>query len=83
MIEITIHEKSCRGCQLCVEICPTDVLEFDESTLLAKVAQPKRCIECLSCGYMCPSHAISHDNYHIVKNFYWDADYLKKLESFL
>jgi len=32
-----IHETACRGCRMCVEICPTKVLTFDEETCLAKV----------------------------------------------
>ena len=83
MIQIEIHEKSCRGCQLCVETCPTDVFRYAEETQLAVVEHLQRCIECLSCRYICPSNAITQTNYHTVKNFYWDIDYVRKLESFL
>ena len=40
MIEISIHAEACRGCELCVDVCPTDVLAFDAATRKAKVSEP-------------------------------------------
>ena len=29
MIEITVDEKACCSCSLCVDICPTDSLKYE------------------------------------------------------
>lgn len=83
MLEMTIHEKSCRGCRLCLDVCPTDCFTFDEATLKAQVSVVENCIECLSCSYICPALAISHKNHHQVKNFYRNIEFSRRMEKFL
>jgi ferredoxin len=83
MIGIEIHESACRGCRLCVDICPTKVLTFDEEKGLAVVGEIEDCIACLSCAYECPSGAITHSDYRVVKNFYRDLDFCRRMERFL
>ena len=83
MLEMTINEKACRGCQLCLDVCPTDCFSFDESTQKAVVAKLGNCIACMSCVYICPSVAISQDNYHAVKNFYRDIQFSQRMDKFL
>lgn len=82
-LEISIHEQSCRGCELCVDICPTKVFRMDEEKRLCVVDHVEDCIACLSCGYICPSGAITHSDYHEVKNFYRDEDFCKRMGKFL
>ena len=83
MVEITIDENACCGCELCVDVCPTDVLEYDKGTQKAKVKTPEDCIGCLSCTYVCPAGAIRQENLHVVKNFYRDLDFSNRTERFL
>lgn len=83
MIRIDIHEESCRGCQICVDLCPTKVFWFDEARDKAGVKEAEDCIACLSCVYACPSRAIRHSGHHEVKNFYRDMGYVLRLERFL
>lgn len=83
MLEMTIHEKSCRGCQLCLDVCPTDCFSFDNETQKARVEIVENCIGCLSCGYICPSDAIVHTNYYVVKNFYRNIEFSRRMEKFL
>jgi NAD-dependent dihydropyrimidine dehydrogenase PreA subunit len=83
MLAITIHENGCRGCRECVDICPTDVFEFDEQKREAKLVLIENCIACLSCAYSCPTGAISHSDYHIVKNFYRDLEFCQTAERYL
>ena len=83
MVKTTIREQACRGCQMCIEICPLDVFVFDEASFVAKVDKPSNCIACLSCNYRCPSGAIEQSDYHQVKNFYHDVDFSRQLEKFL
>jgi len=83
MLEIKIHDESCRGCELCVDVCPTDVLAFDKVAHKATIQSVGDCIACLSCAFICPSGAITHSNIHHVKNFYRDLDFCRRVERFL
>ncbi len=82
-LSISVHEQSCRGCQLCIDICPTKVFELDTDKKLCVVKRTEDCIACLSCAYICPSNAITHTDYHAVKNFYRDADFCQRMGKFL
>ena len=55
MATVTIIERGCRGCSLCVDVCPVDVFEQNAAKQKAEVARPKDCIGCLSCVYVCPA----------------------------
>jgi ferredoxin len=83
MLTMTIRDEACRGCEMCVDVCPTDVVEFNQSTKKATVKKVEDCIACLSCAYLCPSGAVTHENYHEVKNFYRDLDFSLRFERFL
>jgi NAD-dependent dihydropyrimidine dehydrogenase PreA subunit len=63
MPTITIEQSGCRACDLCVEICPTDVLEMDASNEVAKVVRADDCIGCTSCMYICPSRCLEVTDY--------------------
>ena len=64
MGKITIDRDRCKGCGLCVDICPKKVLELD-SRLNAKGYTPadpahmELCIACALCARMCPDVAIT------------------------
>ena len=83
MLTIHVHEQACRGCQMCVDVCPTKVFAFDEVRRLCVVEQQQDCIACLSCSYLCPSGAITHTDYHVVRNFYRDLAFCARMERFL
>jgi ferredoxin len=83
MIHITVHEQACRGCQLCVDICPTKVFTYDTATYKAINSHEEDCIGCLSCSYLCPSGALRHEDHRVVKNFYHDLEFLSKMEKYL
>jgi ferredoxin len=83
MVQINIHENACRGCRECVDICPTDVFEFDETAFESKIVNVDDCIACLSCAYVCPAGAITHSDYHVVKNFYRDLEFCETMEKYL
>lgn len=82
-VEIGLHERACRGCELCVEICPTRVFGFDPVRRVARVEHAEDCIACLSCGYLCPSHAITHAGHHVVKDFHRDLEFCRRAARFL
>jgi len=53
-----LDEDRCTGCKICVDICPEDVLRFDEDRKKAYVAYPKDCLGCGVCAWFCPLKCI-------------------------
>lgn len=53
---IEIDEKRCKGCSICVDFCPTNVLEMKGS--LATVVKLEACTRCQLCDLRCPDFAI-------------------------
>lgn len=72
MIAISIDDKACVNCSLCVETCPTKVFAFDQATELPTVDHPKECFGCLSCSEICPAGAIIHEGAMRTETFYHD-----------
>lgn len=61
---VTIDEKLCTGCQLCVHACPQSVLKMipDMSRiegLVAIVYNPALCTACRQCEDVCPDFCIT------------------------
>jgi len=59
-----IDKERCKGCGLCVAVCPKEVLELAEETnakgyFPAYQARPEDCVFCTTCCIMCPDVAIS------------------------
>ena len=58
-----IDSDRCKGCALCVTICPKNVLEISDKVntkgyFPAFQARPEDCIKCALCCSMCPDVAI-------------------------
>ena len=64
MVKVTISERVCKGCGLCVRACPKNVLALSKTKLNAKgyppaeVVDQAACIGCASCARTCPDVAI-------------------------
>jgi 2-oxoglutarate ferredoxin oxidoreductase subunit delta len=61
---IVVDDLYCKGCGLCIDVCPQDVLELDMSRLTPKGYHPAQMIEeiCTGCGIcavICPDAAIT------------------------
>ena len=60
---IVIDEDLCKGCEICIEMCPADVF-CDSDTLsprgyyLPVVVKEEDCTYCKLCQKMCPEFAI-------------------------
>jgi 2-oxoglutarate ferredoxin oxidoreductase subunit delta len=54
--------ERCKGCQLCIECCPTDVLglstDFNPKGYHYPTVESDGCIACQACGTICPEYAI-------------------------
>ena len=55
--EIAINRDWCKGCRICIEFCPKNVLEIDSADK-ATVARSEDCICCRICEHRCPDLAI-------------------------
>ncbi len=55
---VTINTAWCKGCGLCVAICPKSVLELNEH-IKAEPVRMEDCIGCHQCDYSCPDMAIT------------------------
>lgn len=72
MIQITIDERACVACTLCIDECPTGVLAFPEGRSAPVVAKPAECFGCLACAELCPADAIAHEGVTMQQAFYYD-----------
>jgi len=73
MITITVDEKACVGCELCVDTCPTKVFAYDQANAVLKVDKGAACFGCLACSEICPAAAISHDGVALSDSTYADS----------
>ncbi len=56
--EKTLHVKTewCKGCNICVEFCPKNVLELKDGKI--NIKNLDACIQCGQCELRCPDFAI-------------------------
>ncbi len=60
MAKLTIAQDTCKGCGLCVDVCPKGILALSKDIINVKGYHPvtitdeSQCIGCASCARMCP-----------------------------
>ncbi len=64
MVNVTIDEQWCKGCELCVKVCPKGVIEMSKKLSTrgirpAVVVEGSECIKCQACVLICPDTAIT------------------------
>ena len=65
MAKITFKTDLCKGCGLCVDACPKNLLTIDSDHINAKGYSPammtdmEKCIGCAFCATMCPDCIIT------------------------
>lgn len=60
---VVVDVNRCKGCELCVHACPSEVLALSKDVnergyAFAFMKQPDLCIGCASCAYICPDGCI-------------------------
>ena len=64
MFSVTFREDKCKGCELCISVCPKKILALQEEITNKKGYHPagitsqKDCIGCASCALVCPDGVI-------------------------
>lgn len=64
MPKIIVNEDICKGCEMCVNACPRQLIALDNTKVNskgyhpAKLIKPDECTGCKSCAIMCPDVAI-------------------------
>jgi len=63
--KLTFDYEKCKGCMLCVEVCPTHILSLDKVKMnekgyrLINITDIDKCIACGFCAVICPDSVIS------------------------
>ena len=60
---VFVNEERCKGCGLCIALCPSHVLERSarfntKGYHPPEVTKPENCTGCDICGHVCPDFAI-------------------------
>ena len=62
--KVNIDMERCKGCGVCVHVCPKQVLALQKSVLNqaghtpVAMAHPEACIGCAQCALMCPDQVL-------------------------
>jgi 2-oxoglutarate ferredoxin oxidoreductase subunit delta len=65
MSRIIVDESYCKGCGLCVGVCPKEIIMLDPEKITAKGYHPamltdaSKCTACQNCALICPDVAIT------------------------
>lgn len=64
MIKITFKTDTCKGCGLCINACPKNLLRLAPEAINkkghhpAEITDASACVGCASCAMMCPDCVI-------------------------
>lgn len=65
MAKLTFKTDNCKGCGLCIDACPKQVLRLSQEKINQKghhfveAEHPEACIGCAFCATMCPDCIIT------------------------
>jgi len=66
MAKITFREDRCKGCKLCISICPKNIITMSTKLNIkghhsASITadKMKECLGCAACAKMCPDSVIT------------------------
>lgn len=63
---VHVREDDCKGCGICISVCPVKILEFSEGynargVHYPQVTEPSKCTSCGNCMIYCPDFAMVVD----------------------
>ncbi|MBQ3225705.1 MAG: 4Fe-4S dicluster domain-containing protein [Clostridia bacterium] len=64
MAKVVFREERCKGCYLCMDVCPKKIIVVAEDRMNAKGFRPvevlkmDECLGCAMCATMCPDCVI-------------------------
>ncbi len=64
-VPVLVASELCKGCSLCVDVCPPHVLALDVSMVNAmghhpvQLIDPGGCTSCAKCARVCPDAALT------------------------
>lgn len=58
-----VYASLCKGCGICVDICPADNMQLNPRERKAYNADPVSCVDCLNCVKYCPVYAVDVRSY--------------------
>lgn len=63
MAKVTFNKERCKGCKLCVEVCPRKIVVMTDEVNnkgyhAAGVTDMEKCTGCAFCATICPDCAI-------------------------
>ncbi len=62
--KVTFNTQLCKGCGLCVSVCPKGILELSKDEInnkgynIARITDQDKCIACVFCATICPDVVI-------------------------
>ncbi len=61
---VTVDRERCKGCNLCVVACPSNVLELNTEVNakgynFSYMKNPDDCVGCSQCAYVCPDSCLT------------------------
>ena len=65
VFQVTIDKNRCKGCELCITVCPTKILKLDTTRVNSRGYFPAiiynlaECSGCGSCAKICPDSVIT------------------------
>lgn len=67
--KVTFDRDRCKGCELCVSVCPKHIVAIDTEAINRKGYHPATvididaCIACASCAKICPDSIITVEKF--------------------
>ena len=57
--QIKLIEEECIGCEICTDVCPMNIYQFEEKKHIVMIQNGSNCINCNACVKRCPVNCLS------------------------